>query len=186
MKARGLLLALDYSPAPGGIARLLEGWIVDTEEIEWLILTTTSGPGTERVVRTTRRAMPMAAALRGRRWLRQADKRVVVAGHPYLSGLAVAIAKSSGARSACIAYGRELLPHRLRHRAALAPLIATDVAICISAYTSAVVKRRAWLRHPLVRVIHPMLRSPWLVSAIPHREPATGLRLVTLSRLVES
>src|SRR5438132_13331681 len=84
MTARGLLLALDYSPAPGGIARLLDGWIVDTAEIEWLVLTTTTGPESERVVRTTRRMMPVVAALTGRRWLRGADERVGVASQPSL------------------------------------------------------------------------------------------------------
>jgi len=104
---------------------------------------------------------------------------------PYLSGLAVAIAKSSGARSAFIAYGSELLPRRWAHRLVLAPIIATDIAVCISAHTSDLVRRRSWRGHPHIAVLHPMLRSPWLVSAIPHRRPSTGLRLVSVSRLVE-
>src|SRR5438132_14075782 len=121
MAVRGLLLALDYPPAPGGIARLLDGWIVDTEHIEWMVLTTTSGASSERVVRTDLRKLPKTALFTGRAWLRRADKRVVVAGHPYLSGLAIVLAKGSGARSASIAYGRELVPRRLRNRLALAP-----------------------------------------------------------------
>jgi glycosyltransferase involved in cell wall biosynthesis len=185
LAARGLLLALDYSPATGGIARLLDGWSRDTDEMEWLVLTTTLGPRSERVVRTSMRAMPLAAVLRGRPWLRQAEDRVVVASHPYLSGLAVAIAKSSGARSAFIAHGSELLPRRLAHRLALAPLIAADIAVCVSSHTAELVRRRGWRQHPHVTVLHPMLRSPWLVAAIPRREPATGLRLVTIGRLVE-
>jgi glycosyltransferase involved in cell wall biosynthesis len=185
MVARGLLLALDYSPADGGIARLLDGWIVDTEHMEWLVLTTTSGPSSERVIRTTRQAMPMAATLAGRQWVRRADKRVVVAAHPYLSGLAVAVAKTSGARSACIAHGSELLPGRLAHRLALAPLTAVDVVVAISAYTEGRLLRRGWRRHPRVTVVHPTLRPPWLPAAEPARLPATGLRLVTISRLVD-
>lgn len=159
MTGRGLLLALDYPPASGGIARLLDGWIVDTEDIEWMVLTTTLGPRSERVVRTNMRTMPMAAVSRGRPWLRKADKRVVVAGHPYLSGLAIAMAKASGARSASIAYGLELVPRRLRYRLAVAPLLGVDVVVSISDHTAKLL-RKAGVRRSRTTVVRPCLRPP--------------------------
>ena len=183
MPARGLLLALDYPPAPGGISRLLNGWIVDTNEIEWLILTTTSGPGSQRVVRTTLRTMPLAA-LRGRTWLRQADDRIVVAAHPSLSGLAVALAKSTGARSGCIGYGIELVPRRLRHRVALAPMRAVDVVVSISGHTAGLL-RKAGVRQSRTTIVRPSLRPPWLALSPGRRRPAAALRLVALTRLNE-
>lgn len=184
MAGRGLLLALDYPPAPGGIARLLDGWIVDTEEIEWMVLTTTLGARSERVERTSMRTMAKAAVLRGRPWLRQADKRVVVAGHPYLSGLALAIAKGSGARSAAIAYGLELVPRRLRYRLAVAPLLGLDVVVSISGHTAQLL-RKAGVRRSRTAVVRPCLRPLWLATSVTRRRPTDGLRLVALTRLTE-
>lgn len=184
MAARALLLALDYPPAIGGIARLLDAWSVDTDVMEWRVITTTAGPQFERVSRATLLSMLPVAAKDGARWCRQADKRVVVAGHPYLAGLAVAAAGVIGATSGCAAYGRELVPHDPKHRLALAPLAAIGSVVAISDH-SASLAVRAGARRSRVSVVRPRLRPAWLASAAPHRPPARGLRLVTLSRLSE-
>ena len=185
MPARGLVLALDYPPAPGGIARSL-GWIADTAEIEWLVLTSSPGPSSERVLRTGLVEMPLAAARTARRWLdrRRAEERVVVAAHPYLSGLAVALAITAGARSACIVHGLELIPRRLRHRFALAPMLAADVVVAYSRH-SAEILRKHGVRRSRIVVVHPRLRPSWLAAAPAPRAPGAPLRLVALTRLSE-
>lgn len=184
MAARALLFALDYLPASGGIARLLDAWTVDTDVMEWRVITTAPGPRSERVSRASLRSMLLVAARDGARWARQADERVVVAGHPYLSGLAVAAASVMRARSGCAAYGRELVPHGPKHRLALAPLAAIGTVVAISDYSAALAVR-AGARRSRVSVVRPRLRPPWLASAAPHRPSVRGLRLVTLSRLSE-
>ena len=184
MPARGLLLAIDYPPAGGGISRLLESWTVDTEEIEWRVFTSTPGPESERVVRTSLRAMGPAAVSRGRPWLRRVDERVVVAGHPYLAGLAVAVAKMAGGRSACTAYGQELVSRGLTHRLALSLLALTNKVVAISSY-SAGLARSAGARQSCLSVVWPELRAPWLATSPPRRNGTCGLRLVALTRLNE-
>lgn len=184
MAARGLLFALDYPPATGGISRLLEAWTVDTDVMEWRVITTTPGPRSARVSRSSLRSMSFVAAKDGARWCRQADESVVVAGHPYLSGLAVAAASVMRARSACAVYGRELVPHDVKHRLALAPLWAVGSVVAISDHSAALAVS-AGARRSRVSVARPRLRPPWLASAAPRRPPTRGLRLVTLSRLSE-
>lgn len=184
MAARGLLLALDYPPARGGIARLLDAWTVDTDVMEWRVITTTPGPRSERVSRASLRSMFLVAAKGGARWCRRAEESVVVAGHPYLSGLAVAAAGVMRVRSGCAAYGRELVPHDPKHRLALSPLAAIGSVVAISDH-SAALALHAGARRSRVSVVRPRLRPPWLASAAPHRPPTRGLRLVTLSRLSE-
>lgn len=184
MAARGLLLALDYPPARGGIARLLDAWTMDTDVVEWRVITTTVGPQTGRVLRSSLRSIVPLIAKDGARWCRRAEERVVVAGHPYLSGLVVAASSMMGARSGCIAYGRELVPHDVSHRLALAPLAAIGSVVTISDH-SAGLAVRAGARQGRVRVVRPRLRPLWLASASPRRPSARGLRLVTLSRLSE-
>lgn len=184
MAARALLLALDYPPASGGIARLIDAWTVDTDVMEWRVITTAPGPGSNRVSRASLRSMLLVAARDGGRWCRQADERVVVAGHPYLSGLAVAAAGATRARSGCAAFGRELVPRGAKHRLALAPLAAIGSVVAISDHSAALAVR-AGARHSRVSVVRPRLRPPWLASAAPRRPPASGLRLVTLGRLSE-
>jgi glycosyltransferase involved in cell wall biosynthesis len=183
MAARGLLLALDYPPASGGIARLLDAWTVETDAMEWRVITTTPGPRSESVSRTSLRSMLLVAAKEAQ-WCRQAEERVVVAGHPYLSGLAVAAASVMRARSGCAVYGQELVPRDARHRLALAPLAAIGSVVAISDH-SASLAVHAGARRSRMSVVRPRLRPPWLASAAPHRPPARGLRLVTLSRLSE-
>lgn len=184
MAARALLLALDYPPASGGIARLIDAWTVDTDVVEWRVITTAPGPRSDRVSRASLSSMLLAAAKDGARWSREADESFVVAGHPYLSGLAVAAAAVSQARSGCAAYGRELVPRAAKHRLALAPLAAIESVVAISDH-SAGLAVRAGARRSRVSVVRPRLRAPWLASAAPHRSPTRGLRLVTLSRLSE-
>lgn len=184
MAARALLLALDYPPATGGIARLLDAWTLDTDVMEWRVITTAPGRRSERVSRATVRSILPVAARDGARWCRQSEQRVVVAGHPYLSGLAVAAAGVMGARSGCAAYGLELVPHDAKHRLALAPLAAIGSVIAISGH-SASLAVRAGARRSRVSVVRPRIRPPWMASAAPHRPPDRGLRLVTLTRLSE-
>jgi glycosyltransferase involved in cell wall biosynthesis len=182
VRARGLLLAADYEPARGGIARLLEAWTANTEEMEWRIVTTTPGPASQRVIRTNHRSILAAAAAQSR-WLRRSKDRAVVAGHPYYSGLAVAAAAFTRSRSGCSAFGLELVAHQTRHRLALAPLRAVSSVIAISDHT-AKLATRAGARN-CVRVVRPCLRSPWLATVAPMRRRGDPLRLVAVSRLAE-
>src|ERR1035437_989058 len=122
MTARGLLIALDYPPKGGGIARLLDAWTIDTDEMCWRVITATPGDSSARVMRTSRKGVLPAAVRMARDWLSDVNESAVVAGHPYLSGVAVAAARSAGTRSACIAHGTEVLPRMARHRLALFPL----------------------------------------------------------------
>jgi glycosyltransferase involved in cell wall biosynthesis len=184
MVARGLLLALDYPPARGGISRLIDAWTQDTEFVEWQVITTTPGQHSERVSRAGLRSLLIATAKSGAGWCRQAEERIIVAGHPYLSGLAVVAADLIGARSGCAVYGRELVPHDAKHRIALAPLAAVGNVVAISDHSAALAVR-AGARPSRVNVVRPRLRSPWLASTAPHRPPTRGLRLVTVSRLSE-
>jgi len=184
MAARGLLLALDYPPASGGIARLLDAWTADTDVMEWRIITATPGPQSRRVSRTSLRAMALAATTEEARWCRRSEERIVVAGHPYLSAPAVVAAAIMRARSGCAVYGREVVPHATRHRVALAPLAAVGSVVAISDHTAGLAVR-AGARRSRVSVVRPRLRSPWLASTAPQRPPTRGLHLVTLSRLSE-
>jgi len=184
MTARGLLLALDFPPASGGISRLLEDWIVDTDVMEWRVITTTPGPQSARRAYMPLRSMLRVAAKDGAAWCRQAQERMVVAGHPYLSGLAVAAASVIRARSGCVVYGRELVPHGIKHRLALMPLAAVGSVVGISDH-SATLAIAAGARRNRVTVVRPRLRPFWVASTIPRRPPGRGLRLVTVSRLSE-
>lgn len=184
MAARGILIALDYIPARGGIARLLESWTADSETMEWRVFTTTPGLPSERVTRGSLTAILFDASSKGRQWLCQVDERVVVAGHPYLSWQAVALARLSGGRSGCIVYGRELVPRRISHRLALAPLVAVDRVVAISDYT----QRQAWqagARRSHTMVLRPEVAPPWLATESCRRQTGAPLRLVTVSRLTE-
>ena len=134
------------------------------------------------VTRTSRRRFTFEAFLRHRSWLREADERYVVAGHAYLSGLGVAVAMASGARSACIAYGRELTPRRPLLRLSLAPLAMVTRVLAISTHTARLV-RRAGARPSSIRIVQPALRSPWLAVDACGRDAGRGLRLATLTRL---
>jgi glycosyltransferase involved in cell wall biosynthesis len=184
MVARGLLLAMDYPPATGGISRLLDAWTVDTDVMEWRVITTTAGQPSRKVSRTDLRSALLVAVREGGGWCRQAEERLVVAGHPYLCGLAVVAASVMGARSGCVVYGRELVARNTKPRLALLPLALVGSVIAISDHSSAVAIR-AGARRGRVRVVTPRLRSPWLASSPPRRPPGRGLRLVTLSRLSE-
>lgn len=184
MVARGFMLALDYPPARGGISRLLDAWTVDTDVMEWRIIATTPGERSQRVQRASLQSVLLVAAKHGRGWLRQAEERIVVAGHPYLSGLSVAAASVLGARSGSVVYGLELVPRNVKHRLALAPLAAIGTVVAISDHTAAAAVR-AGARQSRVTVVRPRLRPPWLASTAPRRPSTRGLRLVTLSRLTE-
>jgi glycosyltransferase involved in cell wall biosynthesis len=179
--ARGVLLAMDYPPVGGGIARLLGAWASDTDLMAWRIVTTSAGPNSDRVVRASSRMLVPRAVLEARRWLRRADQRVVVAGHPYLAGAASIVAAATGARSACAVFGLELIPRRATHRAALAPLRAAGRVIAISEYTAAVAAR-AGARDDRTRVVLPRLRAPWLAER-PSRRERGGLHVAALTRL---
>jgi glycosyltransferase involved in cell wall biosynthesis len=184
MAARGLLLALDYPPAGGGISRLLDAWTVDTDVIEWQVLSTTPGRKSERVDRSSLRSMLLVATRNGAMSRGDGEERIVVAGHPYLSGLAVAAAGLMRAKSGCAVFGRELVPHNPGHRLALTPLAAIGSVVAISDHSAALAVR-AGARRRRVSVVRPRLRPPWLASAAPRRPAWRGLRLVTVSRLSE-
>lgn len=184
MIARGIALAIDFPPAHGGIARLLDAWTADTEGVEWRIITTTPGPGSERVVRTDRRGLERRARSTAHSWLRHAEDRVVLAGHPYLAGVALLTAAMSHARPASIAFGRELSPRRSRSRVALLPLRGMARVVAISQHTAEQAVR-AGARRSRVRIVRPRIRAPWLAKDVRERTGNEALRLVTLGRLAE-
>src|SRR5216683_4334884 len=182
--ARALLLALDYPPAEGGISRLLDAWIQDTERMEWRVITTTPGPesSSSRVIRTNLPGVLWTAKRKGAPWLRQAEDRFVVAGHPYLAGPALAAALLGGARSGCLTYGGELVAHNVRHKLALAPLRLVQRVIAISSY-SADLAVQAGVHRKRVAVLRPELRASWMIESAPRRAPDEGLKLIAIARL---
>lgn len=184
MAARGLLLSIDYPPARGGISRLLEAWTADTNEVEWCVVTVEPGPVNDRILRSNKRRLLHDAYTKGKAWLRVADESVVVAGHPYLSGPALLIAASTTSRSACIAYGRELVPGRSAHRLAIAPMLAMHSVIAISSYTARVA-RSTGVRRSRLSVVRPVIQAPWRALTPTSRPLGTGLRLFAISRLHE-
>jgi len=181
--ARGVILTLDYPPGGGGIARLLGEWTADTNAMEWLVLTSTPGPSTARVRRTTA-VHGVPDLVRAVRWLRGGDPRIVVAGHPYLAGPANVVAALTRSRSACIVFGRELLPTRRKHGLALRALRHSDRVISISDHSAALASALG-VDERRIRVVRPRLVPPWLAATVPTRRAGEGLQLVALTRLVE-
>jgi glycosyltransferase involved in cell wall biosynthesis len=179
-----VLLTLDYPPSTGGIARLLHAWTTDGDDFEWRVITTASGPESSDVTRTSLKGLVLAALVGSRSWLMGADERYVVAGHAYLSGLAVAVALTTGARSGCVTHGRELTPRKTRLRIALCPLRLVHRVVAVSDNTAARAIN-AGARRSTIRVVRPLLRAPWMAEEAPARPQGTGLRVVTVTRLQE-
>ncbi|CAB4887298.1 unannotated protein [freshwater metagenome] len=183
MGTRALLIALDYPPVGGGISRLLESWCVDTAGVEWLVVTTSPG-ATRSGLRRTTPIRFTGDLIAGVRWLRQADRRIVVAGHPYVTAAAVAAAVPARASSAALAYGGEMTARSWKPRLALRAMRSADAVIAISQHCAELVEQLG-VRRDRIRIVTPRLTPPWLAETVSHRGPADGLRLVAITRLNE-
>ena len=183
MTVRALLLALDFPPRDGGISRLLHSWSADTANVEWFVITRSSGAPGPRLRRSNIRSL-LSDLIAGVRWVRAGDQRVVLAGHPYLAALAVLVAIPAGADSASLAFGSELLARGRANRLALRALRRVDTVVAISHHSADSVKRLG-VASGRIRVVTPLLAPPWLAASPPRRNPAMRLHLIALTRLTE-
>lgn len=183
MGSRALLLALDYPPCGGGISRLLESWCVDTPDVEWFVITRSKGPSSERLRRATLRSV-LFDVIAGVRWLRGGGDRIVVAGHPYVSIAAAALAVPARANSAAVAYGGEMTARSWKPRVALRGMRGVHRVIAISEHCAGLIEQ---LHVPRGRicVVTPRLAPPWIAEKASLRDGNRGLRLVAITRLNE-
>lgn len=182
---RAVLITPDYPPASGGIARLLGDLVHGTQDAaEWRVITGVNQPGF--VASELRRGMEEPeSVLSAVRWLRGGTERLVVCGHAYFVGAALAMARLAGAPVGTLAYGRELLPQRTAHRGALSVLRYSDRVVAISRRTETAVARLG-VREERIRVVPPLFRPRWAGCFPPRsRDPQTGLHVVAVTRLSE-
>jgi glycosyltransferase involved in cell wall biosynthesis len=183
---RVLLLTTDYPPMDGGISRLLSGLVHGTSDIvDWRVLTRAPRRSTENSTPVTSTDAIWSEIGSHARWLRCAEKRLVVCGHVYGLAPAFFASRLAGAPLGTIVYGMELVPRRWPHRLALAALRAGGQVVAISRH-SAEVAGRLGVPGERIRVVNPAPAPPWPVRRQPcNRSPGEGLRLVMVSRLAE-
>jgi glycosyltransferase involved in cell wall biosynthesis len=183
-RIRGLLIAADYAPLPGGIARLLSELIRTSHpSVEWRILTNAAGPAEPAVFRGSTSAL-VASLPRQVRWLKAADEAFVACGHLKLLGLALVAGRLAGASVGTIVYGKELLPRRRLHRLAVGILPRSDHVVAISGYTADVALGCGVGRHQ-IRTVLPVLRPSWSGCKPNPRRSGEGLRVIAVTRLAE-
>ena len=173
-----VLLATDYPPRSGGIARLLDELVRGTEDtVDWRVLD----------VRAESPRQVPASGWRATRWLLAvpAGDRLVVCGHPYLAAPAVMTARLARAPLGSIAYGRELMGLRPAHHVALRALRHSDRVVAISRHTARCV-RGLGVAEDRVRVVAPLFRPSWTGRFPPRpRRDGDGLRVIAITRLSE-
>ena len=174
---RAVLLATDYPPRSGGIARLLSELVRGTEHsVSWRVLDTRA---------ESTRLVGTASMGRATRWLRAGDDRLVVCGHPYLAPAALVMARAANAPLGSMAYGMELVPRRPAHHVALRALRHSDRVVAISRHTAGCV-RRLGVAEDRLRIVAPRFRPSWAGRFPPRcRSEGAGLRVVALTRLSE-
>lgn len=183
---RAVLLTTDYPPRSGGIARLLGELVRGTEHsVHWRVLDIRDEAARQDTGRVARRLESSVSMLRGMRWLRAGDDRLVVCGHPYLATVAVMMARMAKASLGSLAYGMELVPRRPAHHAALRALRHSDRVVAISRHTARCVLRLG-VPEDRVRVVQPRFRPSWAGRFPPRcRSEGAGLRVVAVTRLNE-
>ncbi|GEM_PF-6672249 len=189
MTQRILLVTVDYAPQTGGVPLLLSRIVEATRgDADWRVVTAApaeSGHESDEVVRTHGVLGIARTAWRQRRWLRASPDRLIVSGHVYLGPLAHLIGLLTRTRVSTLAYGRELVPERLRQRLALATLKRDHRVVTISQHSSDLVndlgvasERSSW--------VAPEMAPGFVEPAMPDRRgPTEPLRLITITRLAE-
>ncbi|MFA5890635.1 MAG: glycosyltransferase family 4 protein [Actinomycetota bacterium] len=184
--SRWLFLAMDWSPAGGGIARLLESLAAELPSgIDYRVLTLTPGLSDDRVFRVTT-LRDMALRLPGHvRWLRRGGEAQIVCAHVFLLPLALAARGARGLRVSALLYGREVMAPGGRHAVVRRLLPRAGRVVAISDYT-ADLARDCGVCSDRVRVVNPVIVPPWGIGMPPIRRPLDrGLRLVSVTRLTE-
>lgn len=186
MKRRALLLTVDYAPQTGG-QPLLVSSIVDatTDLIDWKVVTAAPSDSIDdRIVRTTGLIGILRETWRLRRWIADADDRLIVSGHVYLGWVAHLVGLVTRTQVSTLCYGRELVPARLHQRLALTSLRHDHRVITISSHSE----------HLLHQLGIPAARTGWVgceltppapVMARPASQRTSGARLVAITRLAE-
>lgn len=176
MPTRAVLLTTEFPPDPGGIARLLGDWCQNSDRVHWRVVRLVRGRGTLCLLLDVVRAVV---------WCLGSRRRVIVAGHAYLSALAVLLRVLLRAPSVCIVYGRELIPWTRVQRMALFPLRCMDTVVAISRSTSALAVT-AGVPPDRVTLKAPRLRSHLSGVARTSRCDRSALTLVCVSRMAEA
>ncbi len=208
MTGRMLLITPHYAPQQGGVPRLITS-IVESGGVEtsvhWRVITTAASPNCETAADTASARVPVAvdvvrvngtqalvrAALASRRWL-QAPGARIVCGHPYLAPIAVLLGWWCQVPVVGLAYGRELVATRRKHRLALLFLRPMSKVITISERSAAATRSCGVAPHRAA-IVHPILPPAWRdgerdrlnAGNLNRSGEINGLRLVMVSRLAE-